>query len=313
LTPPSVDGSVVNNPLVAAAPIVHVVQRGETLAVIGRLYNITADEILKANNIPDPNRIFPGQELQIWSADVLTQQDEQIATGETNAPTVISAEAVVLPAAETEATTVPPIEQLAEVIDVIPTPAPEAVTHIVQAGEHLSQIATRYGISWTALAAANNIANPDVIYAGLALTIPDVSADNIFRDEPVIPEEPAAAHVGTGREVVVDLSTQMTYAYEDGVLQYSALVSTGLPGTPTVQGDFAVYLEYDSQTMSGPGYYLENVESVAYFYQGYALHGAYWHNNFGHPMSHGCVNMRNEDAKWFYDFVSIGTPVHVQW
>jgi lipoprotein-anchoring transpeptidase ErfK/SrfK len=65
--------------------------------------------------------------------------------------------------------------------------------------------------------------------------------------------------------------------------------------------------------MSGPGYYLPGVESVAYFYQGYALHGAYWHNNFGHPMSHGCVNMRNEDAKWFYDFVSIGTPVHVQW
>ena len=57
------------------------------------------------------------------------------------------------------------------------------------------------------------------------------------------------------------------------------LVSTGLPGSPTVLGDYTVYAKYASQTMSGPGYYLPGVQWVQYFYQGYALHGTYWHNN----------------------------------
>ena len=65
--------------------------------------------------------------------------------------------------------------------------------------------------------------------------------------------------------------------------------------------------------MSGPGYYLPNVEWVMYFYQGYGLHGTYWHSNFGQPMSHGCVNLTNDDARWFYEFASLGTPVHVKW
>jgi len=45
-----------------------------------------------------------------------------------------------------------------------------------------------------------------------------------------------------------------------------------------------------------------------YFFSGYAIHGAYWHDNFGTPMSHGCVNLTNVDAKWFYDFAEVGTP-----
>jgi lipoprotein-anchoring transpeptidase ErfK/SrfK len=105
----------------------------------------------------------------------------------------------------------------------------------------------------------------------------------------------------------------MTYAYEDGDLKFSALVSTGLPYTPTLQGEYAIYYRLASQTMSGPGYYLPNVQWVQYFYSGYALHGTYWHENFGNPMSHGCVNLTNDDAKWLYDFGEIGTPVYVQY
>jgi hypothetical protein len=41
---------------------------------------------------------------------------------------------------------------------------------------------------------------------------------------------------------------------------------------------------------------------VQYFYEDYGFHGTYWHNNFGHPMSHGCVNMTNADAKWLFDW-----------
>lgn len=60
---------------------------------------------------------------------------------------------------------------------------------------------------------------------------------------------------------------------------------------------------------SGNYYYLPGVPSVMYFYQGYAIHGTYWHHNFGQPMSHGCVNLTIEDAKWFYDWAEVGTTV----
>ena len=51
--------------------------------------------------------------------------------------------------------------------------------------------------------------------------------------------------------------------------------------------------------MSGPGYYLPGVPYVMYFYQGYGLHGTYWHDNFGQPMSHGCVNLPTRKPNGF--------------
>jgi lipoprotein-anchoring transpeptidase ErfK/SrfK len=48
-----------------------------------------------------------------------------------------------------------------------------------------------------------------------------------------------------------------------------------------------------------------------YFYKGYGLHGTYWHHNFGHPMSHGCVNMPTDEAEWAFNWSTYGTPVVV--
>ena len=108
-------------------------------------------------------------------------------------------------------------------------------------------------------------------------------------------------------------STQRMYAYDGNQLIKTFIVSTGLPGTPTVTGRFRVYIKLASTLMAGPGYYLPNVQWTMYFYNGYGIHGTYWHNNFGYPMSHGCVNMRNEDAKWAYDFGSVGTLVNIHY
>ncbi|OQA18217.1 MAG: putative L,D-transpeptidase YciB precursor [Chloroflexi bacterium ADurb.Bin360] len=74
-------------------------------------------------------------------------------------------------------------------------------------------------------------------------------------------------------------------------------------------GTFSIYVKYLATPMSGPGYYLPNVPHTMYFYRGYAIHGAYWHNNFGTPMSHGCVNLSLPDAEWFYNFAPVGTKV----
>ena len=63
--------------------------------------------------------------------------------------------------------------------------------------------------------------------------------------------------------------------------------------------------------MAGPGYYLPGIHWTMYFYNAYSTHEAYWHNNFGNPMSHGCVNMRISDAKYIYDRSEVGTLVRV--
>ena len=174
-------------------------------------------------------------------------------------------------------------------------------------------------MNWLAIVDINGIANPDNLHAGTVLYIP--TAAEAARYGPVVAtnysrfyssNDHPGPRIGVGKEIVVVLSTQTAYAYENGQLMRRALISSGLPKTPTVQGDFKVRRKVRSQNMSGPDYDLDNVEWVMYFYQAYALHGTWWHNNFGSPMSHGCVNMTNADARWFYDFAPTGTPVHVR-
>jgi len=116
-----------------------------------------------------------------------------------------------------------------------------------------------------------------------------------------------------GRWIDVNLSEQQIYAYEGNVVVNSFIVSTGLPGTPTVTGEYRIYIKVPIQDMSGPGYYLPDVPWVMYFYDEYGFHGTYWHNNFGTSMSRGCVNLRIEDAEWLYNWASVGTRVSVHY
>ncbi|WP_201781135.1 L,D-transpeptidase [Ornatilinea apprima] len=133
--------------------------------------------------------------------------------------------------------------------------------------------------------------------------------------EPTIPVE-VSIPVELGSEdrwIDVDLTNQMVYAYEGSEIVRSFLVSTGTWRTPTVTGQYRIYVKYVSAPMSGPGYYLPGVPYVMYFYKGYGLHGTYWHSNFGTPMSHGCVNLYTPDAEWLYNWASVGTLVNIHY
>lgn len=114
-----------------------------------------------------------------------------------------------------------------------------------------------------------------------------------------------------GRWVDVDLSEQRVTAYDGASPIRTFLVSTGTRAHPTVTGQFRVYVKLTSTPMAGPGYYLPGVPYTMYFYRGYALHGTYWHSNFGTPMSHGCVNLRTPEAEWLFNFASVGTLVNI--
>lgn len=128
------------------------------------------------------------------------------------------------------------------------------------------------------------------------------------------PNVPPPVAVSDGEHWIdVDLSQQRLYAYAGDTLMNSFVVSTGTWQTPTVTGKFNIWIKVRSQAMSGPGYYLPDVPYVMYFYKDYGLHGTYWHNNFGTPMSHGCVNLTIPDAEWLYNFSSVGTMVNVHY
>lgn len=107
------------------------------------------------------------------------------------------------------------------------------------------------------------------------------------------------------KHIYVDLSTQTLTAYQGTTLILKTLVSTG-KWNPTPTGNFHIWEKLLATRMSGgegaDAYDLPNVPYVMYFYNDYGLHGAYWHDNFGHPMSHGCVNMRQIDAKTLYEW-----------
>ncbi|MEA2597320.1 MAG: hypothetical protein QOF01_3789 [Thermomicrobiales bacterium] len=141
------------------------------------------------------------------------------------------------------------------------------------------------------------------------------------------PEGVGGFDLGTGpgpqqggyKEIVISISASSIWAYEDGDLVASSLVSTGtgeVPETVTPIGYFSVLVKYDTQTMEGTisdeFYRVEDVPYVMYFDDlGNAIHGAYWHNNFGTPMSHGCVNLPLDVAAYLYDWAPEGTPVSI--
>lgn len=182
--------------------------------------------------------------------------------------------------------------------------------HVVRPGENLSTIAARYGTTVSALVRANGIANPNHIYVGQRLTI--VPAAGGSAPAPAPAPAPVSPPVASGqRWIDIDLSAQTLTAYEGNTPVFNTLVSTGL-AFPTPVGTYKILYKLPSQRMTGPGYDLPNVPWVMYFTnRGHAIHGAYWHNNFGHPMSHGCVNMRPSEAQWLYDFTPNGTTVVV--
>lgn len=132
------------------------------------------------------------------------------------------------------------------------------------------------------------------------------------------------------KHIEVSLEEQTLRAFEFDEIVFETKVSTGIPNnrlpeyelqTATPEGNFRIYAKMPSKHMGGiaggeeieenGGFSLPGVPWTSFFASpgGYAFHGTYWHNNFGLQMSHGCVNMRNEDAKWLFRW---STPVYDQ-
>jgi lipoprotein-anchoring transpeptidase ErfK/SrfK len=120
------------------------------------------------------------------------------------------------------------------------------------------------------------------------------------------------------RWISINLYEQTLTVYENSQMVFATMVSSGLDGWWTQPGVFQVYERLASDPMAGAFaadrsdyYYLEDVPWILYFDESRAIHGAYWHNGYGYPRSHGCVNLSPADAQWVYDWAEEGTWVYV--
>ena len=130
----------------------------------------------------------------------------------------------------------------------------------------------------------------------------------------VIEQAPRPKHTGRSeRWIRVDLDRQTLTAYEGERAVFATLVSTGLPEHATPTGVFRLHAKHVATTMAdersadGP-YSIEDVPWTMYFVAGYALHAAFWHDRFGNPRSHGCVNLAPRDARWLFFWSAPDVP-----
>ena len=172
------------------------------------------------------------------------------------------------------------------------------------------------GQEWYKIDPGTNLRYPERVGSGWYVLADAVQSFKDDGDHHIQPGEQAT----TTKRILVSLSTETLYAYDGDTLFMEEPISTGLNLTPTPTGTFTVYMKTPSRYMQGPiagvsdqVYDLPGVPWDLYFTKdGAVIHGAYWHNHFGQPWSHGCVNLSPENAKKLYDWADIGTPVIVK-
>lgn len=268
----------------------YTVRPGDTLTRLARQHGISLSRLMSVNGLSLARWLYVGQVLLVPAEREPALQPTPLVPALDPAPQA------------------PALQPALPISAMVPGQSHGAV-HTVQAGQSIRDIAGQYGVNHAAIAKLNNLANNSILEAGQALRIPSESALELLEgmehrlDQSRYP-------TSTERWVEVDLSEQLAVAYEGTTPVKAFVVSTGVGSTPTVQGTFRIWAKIAMQDMRGGSraagtyYHLRDVKNVQYFHRSYGFHGTYWHDNYGTPMSRGCINMTNEDAKWLFDWTS---------
>ncbi len=136
-----------------------------------------------------------------------------------------------------------------------------------------------------------------------------VPAEHVY----LIPPEdlmPIAPQVPNKR-IEISLADQLLIAFEGDKPVFTTRISGGVGGDrATPRGNHRIIFKTPSRHMVGDDYNLPGVSFDSYFWGSVAIHGAYWHNDFGRPRSHGCVNVPPEAAKWVFRWTVPVFPYH---
>ncbi|MYC96981.1 MAG: LysM peptidoglycan-binding domain-containing protein [Caldilineaceae bacterium SB0661_bin_32] len=264
----------------------YTIRPGDTLTRLAQQHGISLSRLMSMNGLSSTRWLYVGQVLFVPARPA----SAEVGPAQRAAPLAPA----MLPA--------PPVAAMHPGLS-------HAAIHTVQNGEFLKGIAGQYGVNHAAIARLNNLTNRSILEEGQALRIPSENALELLE---VMDQRLDQSRYPTSSErwIEVDLSEQMAIAYEGATPVRAFVISTGVGRTPTVQGTFRIWAKIAMQDMSGGSraagtyYHLRDVKNVQYFHRSYGFHGTYWHDNFGTPMSRGCINMTNEDAKWLFDWTS---------
>jgi len=313
---------------VAASPeqqgTIHVVQAGEHLTMIANRYGTTPQAIASVNNLVNMNLLYVGQRLTIpGGGSSPTQGNTYYVVNRGDTLTAIAArygtttQALVGANGLASANLIYVGQRL-----VIPggssAPAPSTPSgttgyYTVQVGDTVSSIAVRHGVTAWAIVNANHLANPNFIYVGQRLVIPGGSSPA---------PAPAPQPGGSNKRIVIDLSEQHMYIYQDGQLIYSWVTSTGMPGAATIPGSFQVLNKVSNAYAYTWG--LQMPYWLGIYWAGSLQNGIHalpimadgrilWDGYLGQPVSYGCVILSTENAQTLYNWAEVGTPVDIQY
>ncbi len=141
-------------------------------------------------------------------------------------------------------------------------------------------------------------------------------SEDLFVPPPTSTVSGVAADPNGEKWVLINITLQYLWAYQGDQVLWQGYISSGTAKYATPPGSYHVLSKLESQTMEGvlggEYYNVPDVPDVMYFTDyGHALHGTYWHNNFGTPMSHGCINLPMDVAAWMYQWSNIGMRVEI--
>lgn len=318
----------------AAGPQWVVVNWGDTLFSIATRYGTTVNALLQANQLPNANVVYAGQRLIIPAGNSAPAPagGSQAPTGGATSSYTVHPGDTLYSIASRFGTSVSALAQLNRLWNYnfiytgqqlrVPgakvVVAPKPPTPVNPPANVNPVTDSNLSIKPNPPTDTNPPTNPNPVpkLSPLTDTIPP-TPNPPSSSSPVQPTPaptPVAGAPSSGKWIDIDISKQTITAYEGSTAVKSVLVSTGVARHPTPVGKYAIYSKYSAVNMSGGTrgvdyYYLPNVPWTMFFVGGYAIHGTYWHHNFGHPMSHGCVNLSTADAKWFYDWAPKGTTV----
>jgi len=318
----------------------HIVRSGENLFRIALRYDLSIGELAALNNLDTNDTLVVGQKLTLPTIDddaefpLTAQENENTAsTGQVAQVYVVQNGDTLSSISRATGVSIASIVANNNILNpssihvgqrlVIPgaatvtsrqgyTPDETSFRHIVQAGETLTSIAAQYATNPWMLAQVNSIANPSLLYIGQILTIPTQDAVSRLANE--IPVAPS-------KSIIVDVSEQRTFVYENGAIRWVFVSSTGIPGADTWRGEFQIQNKiqnayastWDLQMPYWMGFYwagpLQNgFHALPILSSGVRL----WENLLGRPASYGCVILSERDAQLLFEWAEIGTPVTVQ-
>lgn len=259
--------------------LLYTVQPGDTLFLLAGKHGMSLSRLMAINGLSSEEWLQMGQELLV---------------PHTLAPAPLSAHAV---------SALQPPAPFAETGQVRPA------FHTVQEGELLEDIAAWYGVNPAALARLNGMPNGSVPEPGQALRVPSAEGLELLEGMDGRLDEDRYPTLSE-RWIEVDLKEQLAIAYEGVVPVRVFVISSGVASSPTVTGEFRIWVKIGMQDMrggsraAGDAYHVTEVRHVQYFHEDYGFHGTYWHTNFGTPMSRGCVNMTEADAQWLFQWAT---------